>query len=431
MGFSPLDDELGLLPGSLTPQAQAALVRLGAEREFAPAAELLAELTGIQISEATTRRHSYAVGELLLAEQTAAAPALAPPADPGPATQQRLQLSAAGAMIPLIGGNWVEVKTLVIGEVKLAAQADAAAVPHAQQLSYFSRLAPAEEFTRLAVVETQRRGVRAAAAVAGVMDGAPWLQGLLDYHRPDAVRILDQPHALGHLHQLAQALWADTATATQWWREQKRVLNEQQPAALLKVIEELAAQALDAASYSEHRNYLEARSEQMRYREFRAAGWPVGSGIVESGNKLVVERRLKGAGKRWAPAHVKPLLVLRNGLCSGRWREMWLAGAAARRRALAERRTQQRAGRYGKVADGSTQALAPQQEQQVDAVVVAAVQAILAQASEQQSKALSAPGRSSGQAAERWRPAPNHPWRRSPIGRACADPQQPLPNAKL
>ena len=52
-----------------------------------------------------------------------------------------------------------------------------------------------EEFTRQAVVELHRRGVRAAAAVAGVADGAAWVQGFFDYHRPDAVRILDFAHA--------------------------------------------------------------------------------------------------------------------------------------------------------------------------------------------------------------------------------------------
>ena len=430
-GFSPLDDELGLLPGSLTPQAQAALVRLGAEREFAPAAELLAALTGIQVSEATARRTSYALGEALLAQQTAAAPALAPPADPGPEREQRLQLSADGAMIQLVGGNWVEVKTLVIGELKLEAKAGAAAEPHARQLSYFSRLAPADEFTRQAVVETHRRGVRAAAAVAGVMDGALWLQGLLDYHRPDAVRILDQPHALQHLHQLAQAIWADTEQATNWWREHKQVLNEQQPQVLLGAIAALAGQAHDVESYTQQRNYLEERSEQMRYQEFRAAGWPVGSGIVESANKLVVERRLKGAGKRWAAEHVNPLLVLRSGLCSGRWGEMWAQGAAARRRAVQEHRTEQRAGRGKQAVVSSAEGASREQEVQIDAVVVAEVQAILAQASAAEAEEVSKPERASGQAKEGWRPADNHPWRRSPIGRACADPQLPLPGAKL
>ena len=37
----------------------------------------------------------------------------------------------------------------------------------------------------------------------------------------------------------------------------------------------------------------------MHYPEFRRNGWPIGSGMVESANKNVVEARLKGAGMHW------------------------------------------------------------------------------------------------------------------------------------
>jgi hypothetical protein len=77
--------------------------------------------------------------------------------------------------------------------------------------------------------------------------------------------------------------------------------------------------------------YLEPRREQMRYAAFRAQGLPIGSGIVESANKVVVEARLKGAGRRWAEASVNPMVALRSALCSGRWDEAWARIAAARR----------------------------------------------------------------------------------------------------
>lgn len=43
---------------------------------------------------------------------------------------------------------------------------------------------------------------------------------------------------------------------------------------------------------------------------------------MESANKLVVERRLKGSGMHWARAHVNPM-VLRAMACSDRWPEAW------------------------------------------------------------------------------------------------------------
>jgi hypothetical protein len=68
----------------------------------------------------------------------------------------------------------------------------------------------------------------------------------------------------------------------------------------------------------------------MRYAAFRAQGLPVGSGSVESANKLVVEHRLKGAGRRWAAGNVNPMVALRGAFCSARWDEAWTETAAAR-----------------------------------------------------------------------------------------------------
>jgi hypothetical protein len=77
--------------------------------------------------------------------------------------------------------------------------------------------------------------------------------------------------------------------------------------------------------------YLEPRLAQMRYAAFRAQGLPIGSGIVESANKSVVEARLKGAGRRWAEGNVNAMLALRGAVCSGRWEEAWSQITAARR----------------------------------------------------------------------------------------------------
>ena len=79
----------------------------------------------------------------------------------------------------------------------------------------------------------------------------------------------------------------------------------------------------EAKSITGNHAYLKKRESQIQYPTFQAQGWPIGSGIVESGNKLVVEARLKGAGMHWAEQHVNPMLALRNIICSDRWQEEW------------------------------------------------------------------------------------------------------------
>jgi len=75
-------------------------------------------------------------------------------------------------------------------------------------------------------VEAYQRGTEAASVVCAVQDGAEWLQGLVDVLRPDAVRILDFPHAVEHLTKAAQpSLGIGTPTLRAWLDEQAHTLK--------------------------------------------------------------------------------------------------------------------------------------------------------------------------------------------------------------
>jgi hypothetical protein len=320
---------------------------------FAPAAAYLARFLKVAVSGATVRRHSEAAGAAYVAVQAAAVEALereAPAPPPGPAVQQ---VSADGAMVPLVGGTWAEVKTVAIGTVEPGRRADSAPSPevHATDVSYFSRLADSESFIRLAHVEVHRRGTETAGQVIGVNDGAEWEQRLLDRYRPDAVRVLDFPHAAESLSDAAQAsLGSGSAAATAWLAEQAHTLKHGEPSAVLAALRALpVAGATDAAAATKARDttlgYLEKRREQIRYAEFLALGYPIGSGLVEGANKLVVEARLKGSGMHWAPEHVNPMLALRTIVCADRWDEAWPAICARRRTAAQADRAARRQAR--------------------------------------------------------------------------------------
>ena len=107
-------------------------------------------------------------------------------------------------MVHLVGGEWVEVKTLAIGEATRNRREEVCT----QQLSYCSRLCDAASFEHATLLHTHRRGLCRASEVCAVQDGAEWLQGLTDYHRADAVRILDFAHAAEYLNEIGQAVRA-------------------------------------------------------------------------------------------------------------------------------------------------------------------------------------------------------------------------------
>ncbi|MGB6068074.1 MAG: ISKra4 family transposase, partial [Desulfomonilaceae bacterium] len=399
--FFPLDEELGLLAGRLTPHAHECLVRLGAWMPFEKAAKELGFVLKVCVSEPTSRRYTETAGAAYVTYQAQAVAQLEQTAPLAPQGPQRMFLSVDGAMVPLVGGEWREVKTLTLGELEDPVCEDEEWVVHSREHSYFSRLANASDFQRLALVETHARGVEQAAVIAAVTDGAEWEQSFLDFHCPRAVRILDFPHAGEHLTPIGQALWGEQSEQTQLWlAEQRHRLKQSGPADLLADLHQLHEQHPHLEVLPKHLAYLESRQDHMRYPEYRAQGLPIGSGAMESGNKVVVEARLKGAGMHWAEGHVDPLLGLRNILCSDRWEEAWSQILGV----LQQQEAQQRKTRYQNRHAEPPQITLADPPSQLESLPPSTAPALPPPAAPPSlpTTPLS-------------RPAPNHPWRHSPI----------------
>lgn len=326
-GFSPLAERLHLAPSAFSPELVALAVQMATELPFAKAATLLQAACGTTISHDTVRRLTEAAGahaaaleqDLIAAITTAAhtpfADAVIPAdADPIPA-EVAVQLSLDGAMVSLRGGEWAEVRTLVVGE--LAPQA----ATKATALSYASALATAEDFSATITGELTRRGVdRHPGPMVAVTDGATWIQALLDAHVPRSVRVLDLMHAVEYLAAAARVAFGQgTAETSDWIATQRAALRRGPVRTVLD--------ALMALPMSPERDtalgYLRARLPMLDYPRCDAHGWPVGSGIVESANKLVVEARLKRSGMHWARGNVTPMLMLRTLSANGRWATTW------------------------------------------------------------------------------------------------------------
>jgi hypothetical protein len=368
---------------------------------FGKAAQMLAEMLGVVVSQALAVRYTEAAGAAYVTLQQAEADRIEREAPPAPTGGEKMVLSADGAMVPLLHGEWAEVRTLAIGEVQPEAKGKEGDGVHTGNLSYFSRLVEASRFEHLSLVEVQRRGLENCPQVAAVVDGADWLQSFIDYHRPDAVRILDFPHAGQRIGQVGEALFGEgSPQASQWTQERLHKLKHQGPKTILEELRLLKDQQAELTVLAENLTYLEKREAQMQYPTFQAQGWPIGSGMVESGNKLVVEVRLKGAGMHWQRLHVDALLALRNIICSDRWSKEWPRIVDQLRQQTQHRRQALRQKhRLATAHPGPELPL----EVQIDPRV-------LENALKRSSTKVSSD--------EPHRPSPNHPWRRSPVGRA-------------
>ena len=395
VAFFPLDEELGLLPGSYTPTLQEAMTRLGAKLPYEQAREEIKSFCHTLVSEPTIRRHTTGngrAGEAIVKAETKQIERGEISSETQPS---KILISADGAYIALTGGEWREVKTVSIGEFETVPQADGAEKVQTGSLSYFSRSYRAREFEYYALPEVYRRGVANAGLVVTVNDGAEWIQNFVDYHCDEAVRILDFSHAQGYLADAGKAVYGEeTDTFQSWFRENSHTLKHTGQQQVLISLEQLCQQAnqpQDREIIDDSLAYLRKREPMLNYPLFQKQGYPIGSGCVESAHKVVVQSRMKQAGMRWAEANVDPMLALRNLICNDRWNQGW--------KQIVTYRQQQRLNKYQLKCRAALHPPAPPSpEKPVEPIPLPPP------------ATLTSPDRSSPK--QPYRPPANHPWRK-------------------
>lgn len=56
----------------------------------------------------------------------------------------------------------------------------------------------------------------------------------------------------------------------------------------------------------------------MGYRDYKAKGWPIGSGQIEGANKSVIGARMKRGGMRWSQQGINRMAAMRSNQCSAK-----------------------------------------------------------------------------------------------------------------
>ncbi len=290
------------------------MARLGTWMPFRAAQRELAFFLGVEVAEASVRQMTEQAGAAQVQVQAHEVETLLEERPGSPSGPQMQLLSLDGALIQMVTGEWKEVKTLALGEIgKTTTKSEEEERVQTTALSYFSRMSEAESFQQEALGEVYRRGVEKAETVCAVSDGADWIQKWVDYHRKDAVRILDFAHALEYVSKGGQVAYAhlplpneDAAESAQaqakrkperfeqWLKQQAHELKTGEADRVLAELERLRTlmqevghlDALEALDKSLH--YLRERRAMISYAHFRAQDYPIGSGSVESAHILVV-----------------------------------------------------------------------------------------------------------------------------------------------
>lgn len=193
------------------------------------------------------------------------------------------------------------------------------------QHSYQAGLWNADEMGQHQYLEGARRQVNLCARLTSVNDGAHWIERITTSNYPQIIQIIDWSHAEERLWKVAKAAFGEGSLPAQQWVETQadrlwhgrvhEVVNA------LQILDWNHIACLDEVRQSPA--YFESRQAKMDYALFRQAGYPIGSGTVESGINTVVHHRMKRQGRGWTRKQAQAMLAALSEFHSGRFQVTW------------------------------------------------------------------------------------------------------------
>ena len=348
--FFPLDKKLGLRKDRWSGGAARVITRFGLrEPSFELAAEGYEEAVGEALSGASVRRVTQDFGDQLRVQQQQEAeramevgPYEDSPLDRWLAFQNQIvgqgNVSSDGTMILIREEGWKEVKLAAFSQVawlsphhpdRRKAQREAGAeetdVVRLRQHSYCAGLWDADTFGAYQYAEGLRRGFDLLSHASSVNDGARWIARITDTNFPQVQQIVDWSHGVEHLWAVGHAVFGEGTPEAVGWVKQRE--TELWAGGVETVIKALQSLELDSDAYPEvvqqAPGYFHARLDKMRYADFRAAGYPLGSGTVESAARNVVQPRMRRPGRGWARENADAMLAALGEFHSGRLKDTW------------------------------------------------------------------------------------------------------------
>lgn len=296
-----VDEAWGISPGEVSAVLRKLLAIVGVDIAFERARRTIREFLLVEVSDNTIRKQTQYMGErqaeieaewmrdsndeIWLQERERIIEDV----------PERLYGSMDGAQVP-VGEEWRELKTISwyrVAEIYGQEQSKA------QEISYYSEIAPVQDFSRLVWATGIRRLADKAKELIFVCDGAAWIWKLVEQYYPHAVQIIDWYHACEYFTPIADAVFSQETERQNWLQEVKDWLWKGKTEEVIQACQAFTQHGLAADAAQKAVTYFTNNAHRMKYAEYRAKGYWIGSGTVESACKQIATARLKIAGARW------------------------------------------------------------------------------------------------------------------------------------
>lgn len=343
-GHYPADAALGLEVGYTPALAKLICLEGADEPTYLKAERHLEQTGGITVSARQIQRVVQRVGDGAQEWQQRQR-------QPGPCDAPILYVSADGTGVPMVAPELkgrrgkqadgsAKTRQIYLGCVFTQHRTDEQGSPvrDYESTTYVSSFQSIDAFGPLLRQEAIGRGMGQAGQVVLLIDGAAGLENMGRLCFKDCVQIVDFYHAMEHAGQVLEALLGkahpDYQKRLRRWA--KRLLKDKVQSLIQETRQQCAGTA-QAVPVEEALGYFVRNVSRMQYGTFRAAGYFIGSGVVEAGCKTIIGGRCKQSGMFWSESGAENILALRCIHSSRRLEEFWkyrLNQQAARNDAL-------------------------------------------------------------------------------------------------
>ena len=185
-----------------------------------------------------------------------------------------------------------------------------------------------KEFMTLLQLYLTRLGIKEASEVVLVGDGAPWIweriPNLLKTMGVSSLKtteIIDWTHAKQNLNKAFETLSKKKLEKVDFDHFKNLLFSGK----ITKIVEEVKSTLKVRATskiMKKLKSYFVSNENRMQYATNRAKKFPIGSGVIESAIRRVINMRVKSPGSFWKLGFAETVIYLRAQLLYGRWENL-------------------------------------------------------------------------------------------------------------
>ena len=280
---------------------------------------LVTDFIGAQIFDQDKKRSQYALSTLEKDKKSRKM---------GRKTGGILYLLMDGAFIEMVSkdGGWKEVKTAMCfnsKDIHYWKNSKNEEQHRILKRDFISIVGSVDDFIGHVAALFKRNNGHKIEEVVVISDRADWINTVIEKVCPNATHILDLAHLKEKVGTFAQQVISDETQRTAWVNDIRQKLEDGKWNEVLSDPSVIANKDIKTTGGKVNLyKYIDDRKDQIDYPLFRAKGYFVGSGAIESANRYIPQRRLKLPGMRWRRKNAQGILSLRSRLKAEKWREV-------------------------------------------------------------------------------------------------------------